>query len=103
VRRVYSAGNLTEAYLVLHRLTHAGIRVQVLNEHAQGGSGEIPFMQATPEVWVVEDSDFERARALVIAHESGPAHGASHFCPACGEDNPVTFEICWRCGTLLEK
>jgi len=102
MRRLYSAGGLTEAYLVLHRLDRADIAACVLNEHAQGGLGDIPFMHASPEVWVIEDGDFDRARTIVAEHESAGSPASPRGCRGCGERNPPAFEFCWRCGRLLE-
>ena len=58
--RLCTAANLPEAHLLLHRLAQAGIEARVLNEHAQGGLGEIPFTHAYPEIWIMEPADEER-------------------------------------------
>jgi|SRR5690606_12988217 len=100
MQKLYTAANLPDAYLLLHRLERAGIRARVLNEHAQGGVGEIPFVHAYPEVWV-EAADAERARAVVAEHEH-PLAEAARDCVRCGERNPGSFEVCWRCGGVLE-
>lgn len=103
MRKVYSAANLQEAYLLLHRLQHAGIPARVLNEHAQGGLGELPFTHVYPEVWVTHDADVERARAVVTEHErAGHAAASSRPCRFCREQNPGSFESCWRCGAPLD-
>lgn len=59
--RLGTAANLPEAHLLLHRLAQAGIEARVLNEHAQGGLGEIPFTHAYPEIWIMEAADAARA------------------------------------------
>lgn len=74
-----------------------------MNEHARGALGEIPFTHAFPEIWIEREADFERARALVTQHESQRAAGPARRCQQCGEDNPSTFEICWRCGAPIER
>jgi hypothetical protein len=102
MRRLYSAANLTEAYLVLHALEHVGIDAHVLNQHAQSGLGDIPFTHAWPEVWIENDRDAERARAVVARYESACASDPARRCPRCAEENPATFESCWRCGTAIE-
>jgi hypothetical protein len=101
MRRAYRAADLTDAYLLLHRLQHRGIAARVLNEHARGALGEIPFTHAGPEVWVEEDNDYERARLIVVEHESAGTDAGTRRCAACGEDNPAGFETCWRCGRML--
>ena len=96
--RLCSAANLPEAHLLMHRLLQAGIDARVLNEHAQGGSGEIPFIHAYPEIWIMDVSDEKRAREIVLAYEQTPASKENTRCHACGEMNPQGFEVCWSCG-----
>lgn len=103
MRKIYSAANLQDAYLLLHRLERAGIEARVLNEHAHGGMGEIPFTHAYPEVWLVEPADTERGRAIVEEHERAALPQPSRTCGSCREENPGSFEVCWRCAAPLEK
>ncbi len=100
--RIYSAANLPEAYLLLGLLAEAGIRARVLNEYAQGGMGEIPFPNACPEIWVEREGDRERALAIVRDYERRSNELQSVDCGACGEENPSSFETCWRCGAPLD-
>lgn len=102
MRKLYSAAHLQEAYLLIHRLSHAGIEARVLNEHAVGAVGEIPFLHAFPEVWLVDADDEARARAIVREFEDRRADGPPRPCPSCGEENPGGFELCWRCGVGIE-
>jgi Putative prokaryotic signal transducing protein len=99
--RLCTATNLPEAHLLLHRLEQAGIEARVLNEHAQGGLGEIPFTHAYPEIWVMEEADEARARAILAEFERPPASREPVRCRDCGEMNPPAFEICWQCGKAL--
>ncbi len=98
MKRLCTAANLPEAHLLLHRLTHAGIEARVLNEHAQGGLGDIPFTHAYPEIWIMEEADEARAREILTEFERAPSSPDTARCEACGEMNPQGFEICWRCG-----
>ncbi|HKQ30638.1 MAG TPA: DUF2007 domain-containing protein [Burkholderiales bacterium] len=100
--RLYAAPTLAEAYLVLHALERAGIATHVLNQHAQGGLGDIPFTQAWPEVWIASVSDVIRAREVVAEYEAAHVSGPPRRCRRCGEDNPATFESCWRCGDAVD-
>ena len=99
--KVYSAGNLLDAYLIQSLLTEAGIETQILNEFAQGGTGEIPFTHAYPEIWLVNKRDAERAKIIITHFEQRPYEVGATVCNNCGEPNPDTFEVCWRCGTSL--
>ena len=102
MHKLYSAANLQEAYLVLHRLQHANIDARIFNEHAHGALGEIPFTHAYPEVWIIEDADLARARAVVEEFQRAPAAGGARTCRFCGEANPAGFELCWRCGGIFQ-
>ncbi len=98
--RLYTAADLPEAHLVVQLLGRASIEAQVLNAHAQGGLGEIPFTHAWPEVWVIEDADLQRAQRVLDAWLHAPPM-PSRRCRDCGEENPGTFETCWHCGAPL--
>ena len=95
--KAYSAANLQDAHILLGLLRAAGIDALILNANAQGGLGEIPFTHTYPEIWLERSSDLERARPLFERFERAPAGVPSLRCPACGEENPADFEICWNC------
>ena len=101
MKRLYAAADLTEAHLLLHLLGAEGIRARVLNEHAQGALGEIPFTQAYPELWLEDEQDLERALALVGEAQRRPVIHETVFCRRCREENPANFETCWACGAQL--
>lgn len=96
--KLYDASNLTEAQLLLDLLQQAGIEAQILNTFAQGASGEIPFGQVYPEIWLQDEKDLSRARNIVKQYETVPATTDWIFCRHCGERNPANFELCWHCG-----
>lgn len=100
--RLYAAANLQDAHIVLGLLHSEGISARILNAAAQGGLGEIPFTQAYPEVWIADGHDATRARAIVARFEAAPTDSpAVRRCPACGEESPGSFALCWQCGGAL--
>lgn len=101
MKRIYSAASLPEAHLLLHQLRERGIAARVLNENAQGGVGELPFTHAYPEVWIDRETDAAQAREVVQRFERTATNGPAAKCTVCGEHNPATFEICWRCASPL--
>lgn len=103
MQKLYTSANLQDAYLLAHRLVQAGIEVRILNEHAHGGLGELPFTHVYPEVWLLEPADAARAHAIVAEYEHRAAEAGHRPCRACGEENPAGFELCWRCGAGLER
>lgn len=75
----------------------------MLNANASSLAGELPIDSSLPQVWVDHDDDAARARALIEAHVTAPPNGAPRTCPACGEENPASFDLCWSCGAGLER
>ena len=99
--KIYSAGNITDAYLLQSLLAEANIETRILNEYAQGGVGELSFTHAYPELWLVNPTDRKQARSIIEKFEQRDEPVGSTQCPNCGESNPDSFEVCWRCQTDL--
>lgn len=76
-------------------IENAGIKVKLQNEFAGGGIGELAPIDAWPELWLVNESDFDRANKLLdqINNETKNEWTCKH----CGEDNGGNFEVCWKC------
>ena len=76
-------------------ISSEGIEVEIRNEFASGGVGELSPMQTWPELWV-DESDYDRAKAIVdnLMHVQ---LGQIWTCRRCGEENESTFEVCWHC------
>jgi hypothetical protein len=71
----------------------------VRNELLIGAAGELPPSECWPELWVTDDADQERARALVEAYlDAGENAGPEWRCAGCGEPIEGQFTACWRCG-----
>ena len=101
MERFYTALNRFDAYLLLHRLQHAGISAHVFNEHVSSIVGEVPPDVAQPQVWLADERDRPRAEAVLAALARDRAQSGSVFCRACHEENPANFELCWHCGASL--
>jgi hypothetical protein len=97
MKRLYRALSLPDAHILRGVLEQSGIEVRVFNENAQSGVGQLPVPEAYPELWLVDENDLERARALIEEFESAPRVTGSVRCPQCGEDNPANFQLCWNC------
>ena len=96
--KIYSASNLPEAHLLLDLLKQAGIVAKILNSYAQGATGEIPFEQAYPQIWLEDERDKSIAEIIIHKYESTPSDIEWKYCSNCGERNPANFELCWECG-----
>lgn len=100
MKRLCSAANLPEAHILAGVLAQRGIRVRILNANASGAIGELPVDAAAPQLWLEDPRDEVRAREVIEAFRTA-AVGPSRRCPACGEENPPAFELCWACGRGL--
>jgi hypothetical protein len=100
MKRVHIAPTLLDAQLAADALSSLGIDTHILNANAAGALGEVPFMQAQPEVWVDDDSQASRAREALAGLRNAPLRDEK-TCPHCGETNPGNFLSCWQCGTAL--
>ena len=100
MKRVHIAPTLLDAQLAADALSSLGIAIHILNANAAGALGEVPFMQAQPEVWVDDDAQEARAREVLAGLLNAPLRGEKN-CPHCGEVNPWNFLSCWQCGSAL--
>jgi len=90
-----------QAYLLRDLLAMHGIEAHVLNANMQGAVGELPVDVALPQVWIADEAQLERARAVLREFEADLHKDGERACPACGERNPAAFEVCWNCGAPL--
>jgi hypothetical protein len=68
MKTVFEASNAVEAHMVLHLLQQQGLQGRVDGEYLQGGIGELPAVGLVRVV--VDDADYEAARAVVTAFET---------------------------------
>lgn len=65
--------------------------------HSTEGKGHIE----PPSIWIVKNSDYERARELVADYERAKHHphpeGGGWRCSKCGESLSAAFTECWKC------
>jgi hypothetical protein len=72
VKRVFTAPTITEAFLIQGVLQSEGIEAIVKNEHLSGLAGEVPFMDAWPEVWILDEEESEHAEAIILDYRRKP-------------------------------
>lgn len=100
MKRVHIAPTLLDAQLAVDVLSSVGIAAHVFNANAAGATGEVPFMQAQPEIWVEDETQTARAGDILAGLRDAPARDEKP-CPHCGETNPGNFLSCWQCGHAL--
>ena len=102
MKKVHTAATLAEAHLLVDLLADRGIRARIFNANASSLAGELPIEAALPQVWVEDPAHAARARELIDEFARQPIQ-AARKCPACHEDNPGSFDLCWSCGAGLES
>ena len=91
---IYSSLHPVNVHLVRNALTRAGLDSYMRAQHLAPLAGEVPFDDARTELYV--NAEDER-RATVIIRAALNVVGEDRICAQCGESNPFSFEICWRC------
>ncbi len=87
------------ASLLKERLAAEGVVCLVRNDELSTALGEIPFVECYPELWVVDDEVYPRARLLLEQWLSTMLETPEAWqCGGCGEVLEGQFEYCWKCG-----
>lgn len=99
MKQVFVSQHLFEVEMRKERLEQAGIQCMIKNQRSSGLAGEIPFTEVFPELWVVQDEEYDRARRLL---DDGlvalPSNQDGWVCQGCDERHESQFAICWKCG-----
>ena len=108
MRKVYVARHPTEAHFLKGLLASQGIEAEIRGEALFGARGELPVTSDTcPSVWVLDDSQLDRALLLIAEYERRErppdSLGEPWCCSSCGEDLEPQFPECWRCGTARQN
>ena len=97
MKPIYTHDNVVILHSVKNILAINDIESFVKNEHtipigAQHGINNTFF-----ELWIVNDQDLEKAKAIIEKEIDNPVFKNSWICSNCGEKNEGSFEICWKC------
>ena len=99
MKQVFVSQSLIEVEMRKEWLEQAGIRCTVKNQRISGLAGEIPFTETFPELWVLDDQDYDRVRQLLAEEtEMLPSSQNTWTCAGCGERHESQFGTCWKCG-----
>lgn len=99
MRKLTSADSLVTIHHFRNLLESEGIPCQIRNEYLSPIAGEIPFVETWPELWVLNDLDYDRAKQLIDATIVDESPKRSWRCSKCGERNEGQFAACWKCGS----
>ena len=96
MKKLTSAETIVTITHYKNLLEAEGIRTEIRNQHLGGIMGEMPVFETWPQLWVVNDLDFDRAAQLIAAAEA-ESPGEAWTCRKCGEENEGQFAACWNC------
>ncbi len=99
MRRVYTANVMSaDQGIVKGLLEEANIPCMVRNENISTALGELPFTECSPEIWILNDSDFPRATEIVDGWRNAEVEDHGAWVCRCGETIEGQFTSCWNCG-----
>ena len=102
MKKVYSTEILANAWNIKNVLEQHDIEAVIKNESLFSVSGEVPFLECLPEVWV-KPLFFARAQQIIAELEGASEDlGSDWVCTACGESNLSNYSICWNCESSHE-
>lgn len=99
----FTLTEISQAGLLQELLRREGINCLIRNEQLFSAMGEIPFLECYPELWVVDNEVYPRARLLLDNWLKETDDKADTWtCPTCGETHEGQFGACWQCGSRRE-
>ncbi|MBS34318.1 MAG: hypothetical protein CMO26_00170 [Thiotrichales bacterium] len=100
MKKIYSSQLLPMVGHLRNVLEAHGIECLVKNEFGSSGMGELPPIEVWPELWVLDDRQFDEAVSIVsvAALDNGVTATQRWTCNNCGEQLEGQFTDCWKCG-----
>lgn len=97
MKKLTSAESIVTITHYKNVLAAEGIQSEIRNQHLGGIMGEMPVFETWPQLWIVNDLEFDLATQLIAAADA-ETHEAAWTCGKCGEQNEGQFAACWNCG-----
>lgn len=102
MKRVYTGQVLALVVNMKNVLKMHNIESEIRNQYLNAAVGEIPPIEAWPQLWVSEE-DVEQARIIIEAAEKDPPESSEIvICQKCGEEVEGHFYLCWNCGAQID-
>ena len=96
MKKLTSAETIVTITHYQNLLAAEGIKTEVRNQHLGGVMGEVPVFETWPQLWVVNELDFDRATQLIEAADAESTE-IPWTCRKCGEKNEGQYAACWNC------
>jgi hypothetical protein len=94
----FTLADRAQAGLLKELLEREDINCIIRNEQLFAALGEIPFLECFPELWVIDDEVWPRAKSLLDGWLKDEGKGPAWICSSCGETLEGQFGSCWKCG-----
>ncbi len=95
--KLFTSQSLPEVELRRMLLAEQGIATLVRNQYVSMASGEVPFTDTWPELWLVDEKDWDQARAILSIQPATADSTQEWTCAGCGEISDGQFGACWNC------
>ena len=86
MKKLTSAETIVTISHYQNLLAAEGIPTEIRNQHLGGVMGEVPVFETWPQLWIVNDLDYERAKQLIEAADNESPQEPWQ-CRRCGEQN----------------
>lgn len=97
--KVYTSPDLPMVGHIKNILESYGIACTIQKQFSSAAAGEIPAIECWPELWVVDQKQFERAQVIVKEALAPQSQNLTQWeCPNCQESIEGQFTACWNCG-----
>ena len=73
------------------------IKTFLKNQFGFGGTGELPFVETVPQLFVINDADAPRAQQLLEVELKVIEPSKAWTCEVCGTEIEGSFTECWNC------
>ncbi len=99
--RVYSAQVLALVENMRNVLKMHNIESNITNQYLSSAVGEIPPLEAWPQLWV-SNRDCKRAKTIIEDAGKEQFESEVSICRKCGEEVESQFAVCWNCGAKMD-
>ncbi len=99
MKKLYVSQSLIDVESRQELLDQAQLPCTIKNQRSAMLGGEVPFVEVFPELWVLNDEDWDSAKKLLDEWEMArPIETTGWTCVSCGEVHQKEFTTCWKCG-----
>jgi len=99
MKKIHSGLDDLATGYVISMLEQTGIEFTVRNQYSSGALGELPATECWPEIWIINDEDYEASMEIVRMADGDVNDIAGTWLCVCGERNEGQFASCWKCGS----